>query len=151
MQGFNANAKLLPPLRGELDQKALKKALLDGVIDMATSDHQPLNSELKNVELDRAHFGSIGLEHSFGCLLSLFSAEETIEILTRGKDRFGIPEHTIEVDATADLTLFGPTGAKEVTKASLLSASKNSIFIGQSLPGKVYGVVAKGISHIFNI
>ncbi len=150
LQGFNANAKLLPPLREESDQKALKKALLDGVIDMVTSDHQPLNSELKNVELDRAHFGSIGLEHSFGCLLSLFSIEQTIEILTRGKGRFGIAEHTIEVGATADLSLFAPSGAKEVTKASLLSASKNSIFIGQSLPGKVYGIVAKGKSHVFN-
>lgn len=150
LQGFNANAKLLPPLRKKSDQKALKKALLDGVIDMVTSDHQPLNSELKTVELDQAHFGSIGLEHSFGCLLSMFSIEQTIEILTRGKNRFGIAEHTIEVGATADITLFTPIGSFEITKASISSRSKNSLFVGHALPGKVYGVIAQGKSQVYN-
>ena len=150
LQGFDANAKLVPPLREASDQEALKKALLDGIIDMVTSDHQPLNSELKNVELDSAHFGSIGLEHSFGCLLSMFSIEQTIELLTRGKSRFGIPEHTIEAGATADIALFTPSDATEITKASVFSASKNSLFIGQSLPGKVYGIVAHGKSHVYN-
>ena len=53
LEGFNANAKLLPPLREQADSKALQKALKDGTIDMVTSDHQPLNSELKYVELNR--------------------------------------------------------------------------------------------------
>lgn len=150
LQGFNANAKLSPPLREESDKDALKNALKDGIIDMVTSDHQPLNSELKNVELDRAHFGSIGLEHSFGCLLSLFSVAQAVEILTRGKKRFGITEHTIEVGATADLALFSPKGMQEVTKTSLLSTSKNSIFIGKELPGKVYGIIAQGRSQLRN-
>jgi len=150
LQGFDANGKLLPPLREESDKEALKNALLEGVIDMVTSDHQPLNSELKNVELDRAHFGSIGIEHSFGCLLALFSVEQTIEILTRGKKRFGIAEHSIEVGATADLSLFTPSGTQEITRASLLSTSKNSLFIGTALPGKVYGIVAQGKSQVHN-
>lgn len=150
LQGFDANAKLIPPLRKESDQEALRKALLNGDIDMVTSDHQPLNSELKNVELDSAHFGSIGLEHSFGCLLSMFSIEQTTEILTRGKNRFGIAEHSIDVGKTADVTLFTPSGTTEITKASICSASKNSLFIGQSLPGKVYGVIAHGKAQVFN-
>lgn len=150
LQGFDANAKLIPPLREESDQKALRQALLDGVIDMVTSDHQPLNSELKHVELDSAHFGSIGLEHSFGCLLSMFSIEQTIEILTRGKSRFGIPEHSFNVGETADISLFTPSDTNEITKPSLFSASKNSLFIGQSLPGKVYGIVAHGKSQVFD-
>ena len=151
LQGFDANAKLVPPLREESDKEALRKALIDGVIDMVTSDHQPLNSELKNVELDQAYFGSIGLEHSFGCLLSIFSIEQTIEILTRGKSRFGIAEHTIEIGATADISLFTPSGTSEITKASIFSASKNSLYIGESLPGKVYGIVAQGKSKVYNL
>ena len=150
IQGFNANAKLVPPLREVSDQKALRKALLDGVIDMVTSDHQPLNSELKNVELDSAHFGSIGLEHSFGCLLSMFSIEQTAEILTRGKSRFGIPALPIEVGTTADMSLFTPDGVSEITKASIFSTSKNSLFKGQYLPGKVYGIIAQGKSQVYS-
>jgi dihydroorotase len=70
--------------------------------------------------------------------------------LTRGKKRFGIAEHSIEVGATADLSLFTPSGTQEITRASLLSTSKNSLFIGTALPGKVYGIVAQGKSQVHN-
>lgn len=143
LEGFDSNAKLIPPLREQLDIKALQKALKDGTIDMVTSDHQPLNSELKYVELDLAHYGSIGLEHSFGCLLSMFDVEDVIEILTRGKARFGIASNSIQEGATADLSLFTPDAKETVTKASIKSTSKNSLFIDQELSGKVYGVISR--------
>ncbi len=143
LEGFNANAKLLPPLREQTDSKALQKALKDGTIDMVTSDHHPLNSELKYVELDLAHFGSIGLEHSFGCLLSMFDVAVVVEILTRGKARFGITASPIQEGATADVSLFTPDGKKTVTKAAIKSTSKNSLFMDQALPGKVFGVIAQ--------
>ncbi len=148
LQDFNANAKLLPPLREDADRKALRKAVLDGTIDMVTADHQPLNSELKHVELDRAHYGSIGLEHSFGCLLSMFTIEDTVKILIRGKERFGIAAHTIAEGAIADISLFSPKGTKEVTKATLASTSKNSLFIGQAFSGTVVGIVAQNQMHL---
>ena len=143
LQDFNSNAKLLPPLREQADSKALKQALKDGIIDMVTSDHQPLNSELKYVELDLAHHGSIGLEHSFGSLLSIFNVSDAVDILTRGKERFGITSSTIQKSAKADLTLFSPDGKQIVTKKTIKSTSKNSIFIDQELPGKVFGVIAQ--------
>ena len=143
LEGFDANAKLLPPLREQADSKALQKALKDGTIDMVTSDHQPLNSELKYVELDLAHYGSIGLEHSFGCLLSMFDITDVVEILTRGKARFGIASNPIQEGATADLSLFTPDGKEIVTKVSIKSTSKNSLFIHQELSGKVYGVISQ--------
>ena len=143
LEGFNANAKLLPPLREQTDSKALQKALKDGTIDMVTSDHQPLNSELKYVELDLAHFGSIGLEHSLGCLLSMFDVAVVVDILTRGKARFGITASPIQEGATADVSLFTPDGKKTVTKAAIKSTSKNSLFMDQALPGKVFGVIAQ--------
>ena len=143
LDGFDANAKLLPPLREQIDSKALQKALKDGTIDMVTSDHQPLNSELKYVELDLAHYGSIGLEHSFSCLLSMFDVTDVVEILTRGKSRFRIASNPIQEGATADLSLFTPDGKEIVTKVSIKSTSKNSLFIGQELSGKVYGVISQ--------
>jgi len=143
LEGFNANAKLLPPLREQTDSKALQKALKDGTIDMVTSDHQPLNSELKYVELDLAHFGSIGLEHSFGCLLSMFDVAVVVDILTRGKARFGITASPIKEGATADISLFAPDGKETVTKAAIKSTSKNSLFMNQALSGKIFGVIAQ--------
>lgn len=144
LKGFNPNAKLLPPLREDTDVEALRAGLIDGTIDMVTSDHQPLNSELKDVELDRAEFGSLGIEHAFGVLLKIFPIEDVVSFLTRGKTRFGIPSKTIEAGAQADITLFTPKGTTTVTKDSLLSTSKNSLYIGEVLPGNVYGVLAQG-------
>lgn len=148
LEGFNANAKLLPPLRKQADSKALQKALKDGAIDMVTSDHQPLNSELKYVELDLAHYGSIGLEHSFGCLLSIFDVAVVVDVLTRGKARFGIATSPIQEGATADLSLFTPDGKETVTKAAIKSTSKNSLFMDQALSGKVFGVIAQNKVHL---
>ncbi len=148
LEGFNANAKLLPPLREQADSKALQKALKDGTIDMVTSDHQPLNSELKYVELDLAHYGSIGLEHSFGCLLSIFDVAVVVDVLTRGKARFGIAASPIQEGATADLSLFTPDGKETVTKAAIKSTSKNSLFMDQALSGKVFGVIAQNKVHL---
>ena len=148
LEGFNANAKLLPPLREQADSKALQKALKDGTIDMVTSDHQPLNSELKYVELDLAHYGSIGIEHSFGCLLSIFDVEAVVDMMTRGKARFGIAASPIQEGATADLSLFTPDGKETVTKATIKSTSKNSLFMGQELSGKVFGVIAQSKVHL---
>ena len=148
LEGFNANAKLLPPLREQADSKALQKALKDGIIDMVTSDHQPLNSELKYVELDLAHYGSIGLEHSFGCLLSMFDVAAVVDILTRGKARFGIAASPIQEGGAADLSLFTPDGKETVTKAAIKSTSKNSLFMNQVLSGKIFGVIAQNKVHL---
>jgi dihydroorotase len=148
LDSFNADAKLLPPLREKADSKALKQALKDGTIDMVTSDHQPLNSELKYVELDLAHYGSIGLEHSFGSLLSMFDVADVVDILTRGKERFGITSSTIQEGSLADLSLFSPSGKQIVSKKTILSTSKNSLFIDQELSGKVFGVISQNKVHV---
>ena len=148
LDSFNADSKLLPPLREKADSKALKQALKDGTIDMVTSDHQPLNSELKYVELDLAHYGSIGLEHSFGSLLSMFDVADVVDILTRGKERFGITSSTIQEGSLADLSLLTPSGKQIVSKKTILSTSKNSLFIDQELSGKVFGVISQNKVHV---
>ena len=85
LMDFDANFKIVPPLRSSKDQRALREGLLDGAIDMVTSLHQPLNPELKDLEFVRAKEGSIGLEASFGILLNYFPLVKVISFLTRGK------------------------------------------------------------------
>lgn len=65
---FNTNTKVLPPLRTQTDNKALIKGVNDGVIDIITSDHNPIDIEHKNLEYVGAKFGTIGLESLFGAL-----------------------------------------------------------------------------------
>lgn len=139
--GFDTNAKLIPPLRTKEDQTALKEGLLDGTIDMITSHHQPLNKELKHVEFEHATPGTIGLEAMFGVLMTLFPLEKTIQLLTKGKERFGVQNHKIQLGEKACLSLFTPDGSSNFEEENIYSTAKNCIFIGQTTQGKVYGSI----------
>ena len=56
LTSFDTNYKVSPPLRTQNDTDALIAGLKDGTIDMVTSDHNPLNIELKNIEFDYADY-----------------------------------------------------------------------------------------------
>lgn len=140
---FNSNYKLLPPLRTRDDVKALIKGLENGTIDGVTSDHNPLDIERKNLEFDRADFGSIGLESSFGALNKVLGLEKTIEALTGLKKIFNIPQYTIEEGEKAEFSLFSPDGVWEFSVNDITSSSKNAALLGVNLKGKAYGILSK--------
>lgn len=142
---FNTHFKVLPPLRTPSDIVALKEGLIDGTIDMVTSDHNPLDVEHKKVEFDHAAYGTIGLESAFGALQTLFSTEQSVSLLTQGKDRFGITTHAISVGNTMDATLFNPNREYVFTKSNIISKSANAIFENETLKGQVYGIIANNI------
>ena len=147
---FDTKYKIWPPLREISDQKALIKGLKDGVIDMLTTDHQPLNIELKKTEFEHAEFGSIGLESAFGVLNKKFGLETTIDFLTRGKTRFQQETHSINVNQKANLSLFNPDEEWTFTENDIYSKSKNAIFLGEKLKGKAYGIVNKNQVYVAN-
>lgn len=140
LDGFDANYKLLPPLRTQEDVKALIKGLKDGTIDGVTSDHNPLDTEHKNVEFDRASFGSIGLEGCFGALNRILGVEQSIKALTSLKKIFGIPEHAIKEGEKAQISLFDPKVEWTFSQKDILSGSKNAALLGLELKGKAYGI-----------
>ena len=139
---FNTNLKVLPPLRTKDDCNALIEGLKDGTIDMVTSDHNPIDIEHKKIEFDYAKYGTVGLESAFGALNTVFTIKKTIDLLTKGKERFGISSHSISVGNKADVTLFNPNIEFSFTKENIYSASKNSIFEQHKLKGKVYGILS---------
>ena len=141
---FNTNFKVLPPLRTQYDIDELIKGVKDGTIDMVTSDHNPLDIELKNVEFDNADFGTIGLESFFGAMNTIFSAKTTINVLTRGKKLFGIEDSSITIGAQADISLFNPISNYTFSENKIFSISKNSIFKDSVLKGLVYGSISNG-------
>nr|WP_298789468.1 dihydroorotase [uncultured Allomuricauda sp.] len=138
---FDTAYKVSPPLRSSADCRALIKGLKDGTIDFVTTDHLPLDIEEKRVEFDNAGNGTIGLESAFGGLNQLFDLDDTIRLLTAGRERFGLATPEIKEGSQACLTLFDPDFESEFNMDSILSTSKNSMFLGASQKGKVYGVV----------
>ncbi len=139
---FNTNYKVSPPLRTQSDCDALIEGLKDGTIDMVTSDHNPIDIELKKIEFDFAKNGTIGLESAFGALNNVFTIKKTIDLLTKGKERFGLASTTIKIGNKADLSLFNPNGDYKFSKEHIKSSSKNAIFEGHMLKGKAYGIIA---------
>ncbi|MEL0456801.1 dihydroorotase [Flavobacteriaceae bacterium SZ-1-7] len=142
LSDFNTHFKVLPPLRTQTDVDALIEAVKDGTIDMVTTDHNPIDVEQKKVEFDRADYGTIGLESAFGALQNCFTTKKTIDILTRGKSRFGLENTPINIGNAANMTLFNPDTKSTFKKDDIISKSKNAIFENETLKGIVYGIVA---------
>ncbi|HRE78995.1 MAG TPA: dihydroorotase [Flavobacterium sp.] len=141
---FDTRLKVSPPLRDEKTRKALVQGVLDGTIDMITSDHNPIDIEHKKMEFDLAKNGTIGLESAFGALLNVLPLDVIISKLSNGKGTFGIENSSITEGSTADLTFFNPTSEWTFTKENILSKSKNSAFLGEKMIGKVYGIYNNG-------
>ena len=140
LKDFDTRFKVLPPLREEKDRIALVNGVKTGLIDMVTSDHLPIDLENKKTDIENAKYGTIGLESIFGSLLSLFDLNQTIEILTRGREIFNIEKPEFEVGSKASLSLF-TINDYEFSKADILSKSKNSAFLGMKMKGKPIGVI----------
>ncbi|SFD03270.1 dihydroorotase [Algibacter pectinivorans] len=139
---FDTNYKVLPPLRTQPDIDALIAGVKDGTIDMVTTDHTPIDIEEKKIEFDHANYGTIGLESAFGALQSLFTTKKTIEVLTKGKARFGAEIQPIAVGNMANITLFNPDTKYTFSKQNITSKSKNAIFENETLKGHVFGIIA---------
>ncbi|MFV8367970.1 dihydroorotase [Flavobacterium sp. LB2R40] len=144
LEGFDTRYKVSPPLRTETDRKALLKGIKDGTIDMITSDHNPIDIEHKKMEFDGAKNGTIGMESAFGALMTILPLETVIEKLTAGKSRFGIDVNIINEGSKVNMTLFNPEPKGIFSKASILSKSKNSAFLGTEIKGKVHGIINQG-------
>jgi len=119
----------------------LIQGLLNGVIDYVTSDHNPLDTELKRVEFDLSTPGSLGLEAMFGVLNQCMGTEKAVALLQKGKAEFGFSTHQIAVGQPADLSLFNPHITYTQSVNDLYSTSENSLYLGATLTGKALGVI----------
>jgi dihydroorotase len=148
LNDFNSHFKVLPPLRTQEDVEALIEGVKDGTIDMVTSDHMPIDVEQKKVEFDHAEFGTIGLESAFGALQNIFTLKKTIDVLTKGKPRFGLNDAPINIGEKANITLFNPDTKYTFSKSDIISKSKNAIFENENLKGQVYGIISNNKVHL---
>tara|TARA_B100000900_G_scaffold81758_1_gene65946 strand:+ start:97 stop:810 length:714 start_codon:yes stop_codon:yes gene_type:complete len=141
LKDFDTRFKVLPPLRTEKDRLALIKGVKNGEIDLVTSDHCPIDIENKKTDISNAKFGTIGLESFFGALNSLFTTEESIRILTKGRKIFNIETIQFKEGSTANLSLFTVDDEYEFSKENILSKSKNSAFLGFKMKGRPIGII----------
>ena len=142
---YDTNLKVNLPLRTKKDAALLMEAVKDGTVDCIATHHQPHEWDSKTCEFEYAKPGMIGLETCFGVLGKLGITEERIIALISDAPRkiFNLPDASIKIGNTADLTLYVPGDEFVFTEAMIRSKSKNTPFTGHSLNGKVFGIVSK--------
>jgi len=142
LETFDANFKMNPPLRGEADVAAIRKGLADGTIDAIATDHAPHLQWEKELEIDQAPNGVVGLETALGVSMGLVEdgvlpLSAMLALLTcRPAAVFGLPGGTLSAGAPADIAVFDPEKKWVVNPQQFLSKGKNTPFVGMELKGK---------------
>lgn len=147
---YRTMSKMNPPLRAEADRLALIEGLKDGTIDAIATDHAPHDDDSKNVPMDLAAFGIVGLETMLPLSLELVHSNqmglrEMLAAMTyKAADIIHAPAGRLRKGAPADLTLIDLNAEWTITNASLHSKSKNSPFDGKKTKGRAVRTVVGG-------
>ncbi|MGE5188720.1 MAG: dihydroorotase [Gemmatimonadota bacterium] len=151
LEGYNTNAKMNPPLRGEEDRMAVLEGIVDGTIDAIATDHAPHDDYTKRCEFVAASNGIIGLETALPLCLALLaggkvSPARLVELLSanparilnlKGKGSLGVGDD-------GDVTVIDPEAEWEVRAADLRSKSRNSPFLGWTMRGRAIATIRGG-------
>lgn len=143
--------KMNPPLRTKEDQEALLQGLLDGTIEMISTDQAPHSEEEKNCTFDKAAMGIVGNEIAFPLLYTYLVKEKkcTLKQLvdwmsTNVADVFGVEGGEIENFAKANITIFNLNDRQQVRSREFLSKGKSTPFEGRWLQSKCLMTLVDG-------
>ena len=147
---FDAQCRLIPPLRGTRDRAALRAGLADGTIDLVCSDHTPVDDDGKQLPFGEAEPGATGLELLLPLTLK-WAAEDKIplpaalaRITAHPAAILGMDAGHLGVGAPADVCIFDPAAHWLVEPAALKSQGKNTPFLGLEVPGRVRATLVGG-------
>ncbi len=155
LRSYDSSFKMNPPLRTAADVAAVRRAVKEGLIDALATDHAPHATADKDVELDQAPFGVIGLETAFGVSYRALVEEEgmkledLVERMSVAPRRIlGLPGSRLEIGRPADLAAVDLEWEWTVDPARFASLSRNTPFAGWTLKGKVLLTIASGkVTH----
>jgi dihydroorotase len=147
---FDAQCRLIPPLRGTSDRAALRAGLADGTLDLVCSDHTPVDDDGKQLPFGEAEPGATGLELLLPLALK-WAAEDGIalpgalaRITAAPAAILGIDAGHLGIGAQADICIFDPGEHWRVEPAALKSQGKNTPFLGLEVPGRVRATLVGG-------
>jgi dihydroorotase len=147
---FDANCRLIPPLRSTRDRDALRGGVVDGTIDAICSDHAPVDDDAKQLPFGEAEPGATGVELLLPLALKLAQEDkqkmaDMVRWLTTGPARImAIDAGHLSVGQTADVCVFDPSAFWRVERNALRSQGKNTPFLGLEVPGKVRYTLVNG-------
>jgi dihydroorotase len=151
LRGRDPNFKMSPPLRTLADSAAILEGLIDGTLDVLSTDHAPHAAFKKERGLEKAPNGILGLETFLAlCVKGLIEPRlltwpEMLAKMTANPARvLGIDRGTLKPGAAADVTIIDPNAEWTVDPSASRSKSRNTPFAGWKLRGRAVGVILGG-------
>jgi dihydroorotase len=150
LRGFDATFKVNPPLRTMSDIDALKAGLLDGTIDAIATDHAPHARRDKELPLDQAPPGMLGLETALGVTCAALNLDPLAiaQVMSVAPARIaGITDrqgNLPRVGVVANLCVVDLNATWMINPETMASKSANTPFVGRQLRGKVVHTMFKG-------
>jgi dihydroorotase len=151
MRSYDANAKMAPPLRSKRDVEACREALADGTLDAIATDHAPHALADKEVELDQAANGIVGLETAVALCLThlvrpgILDLPTLVARLTVGPARIlDLPAGTLTPGAAGDVTILDLEQAHTIDPARFYSKGRNTPFGGWACVGRPWMTIVGG-------
>lgn len=145
---YNPNAYVIPPLRGEADRQALRRALADGVINAVCSDHQPMSIIDKSQPFAGCTPGVSTWETLLPLTLSALGGDvvKTVARLSTEPARIlGLTEvGCLTLNAPVNLCIWDPEAIWRVVPDQLASQGKNTPFGGWLMNGAVRATFLNG-------
>ena len=153
LETFDGVNRVNPPLREDRDAKALREALIDGVIDCVATDHAPHGSEEKCCEFEHAKPGMLGLETSLPIIAEQFVLDGPCDwrwlakvMSEKPAEIVRLPGHgrPIAVGEPANLTVVDPGRPWTVRGADLASKAENTPYEDMEMAVSVAATVLRG-------
>ncbi len=154
LKQYDTNAKVAPPIRSIENRDALIDGIKNGIIDCIATDHAPHAIVDKEKDFQNASCGMIGLESSFGLVNKFLSDsmdfKKIINLFTLNPSRvINVNPNTIEVGNEAEINIIDLNAKWKFTEDDIVSKSKNTPVVGETLKGKVMITMNKG--YVSNI
>jgi dihydroorotase len=151
LRSYDPNAKMAPPLRGKRDVEACREALADGTLDAVATDHAPHALADKEVELDQAANGIVGLETAVPLCLTHLVRQRVLDLptliarLTVGPARvLDLPGGSLTSGAPGDVTILELDREHTVDPTRFHSRGRNTPFGGWPCVGGPWMTIVGG-------
>ena len=139
---FDPHARFCPPLRAQSDCQALSRAAATGLAAIC-SEHNPVGADDKLLPFGEARPGATGLEVLLPLTLKWAAAAGVSlpaaldRITSAPAEVLGLASGQLAVGSVADVCIFDPRAAWQLTPEALKSRGKNSPWTGCMMTGKV--------------
>ncbi|SFG18345.1 dihydroorotase [Novosphingobium sp. CF614] len=151
MAEFRTFAHLSPPLRSEVDRKAVIAAIADGTIDVIASCHDPRGPEDKRLPFADSAPGMAGAETLLPLTLNLvrdgvIPIGRAFDLLAANPARLlGVNAGRLAVGTEADIAVIDPERPWIVDSDKMAASAGNTPFDKQPVQGRVLALFKGGV------